>query len=208
MKRITTTLFLLFTATVFFSCSDNPADSSKNEFYTKSIERIAENEFEQELIEKAEAEYPPRDSVLAAVFPWQHDMIPETEYWWYSRYEGVYLPYALTTDAIEYYERFIDSLAAKEEQDDYYKTAEFEYEAEVSFHDSFKIYEQGYTNPTPEQLLGSFEEVYVVEMTLGFRFECFVHCLLGAGKSRVVVFDRDGNLLKIFYDGASPQIVA
>ncbi|MCP9292093.1 hypothetical protein [Gracilimonas sediminicola] len=207
MKRITTALLILFLTTAQFSCSDNPADSSENEFYTKTIERIAENEFEEELIEKAETEYPPRDSVLAAVSPWQQELVPETEYWWYSRYEGVYLPFALTIDAIEYYESFIDSLAA-EEQDDYYKTAELEYEAKVSFHDSFKIYEQGYTNPTPDQLLGSFEEVYVVEMTLGFRFECFVHCLLGASKSRVAVFNKEGNLLEIFHDGATPQIVA
>lgn len=207
MKRITTTFFILFIVTALISCSDNPADSSENEFYTKSIERIADNEFEQELIEKAEAEYPPRDSVLAAVFPWQKELVPETGYWWYSKYESVYLPYALTVDAIEYYEGFIDSLAAKG-QDDYYKSAELKYKAQVSFHDSFEVYEEGYTNPTTEQLLGSFEEVYVVEMTMGFHFECFVHCLLGAGKSRVVVFDKEGNLLQTFYDGASPQIVA
>ncbi len=202
MKRITTTLLILFIATAQFSCSDNPTDSSENEFYTKSIERTADNEFEQELIEKAEAEYPPRDSVLAAVFPWQHDLIPETEYWWYSRFDGVYLPFAITIDAISYYENFIDSLASKE-QDDFYKTADFEYEAQVSFHTSINIYELGYTNPTSEHLLGSFEEVYVVEMSLGFRYDCGDDCLLSTGKKRVVVFDNNGTLLEIFYDGIS-----
>ncbi len=143
---------------------------------------------------------------MAAVYPWQHNLIPESGYWWYMRFDGVYLPFAITIDAINYYENFIDSLAIKE-QDDFYKTAEFEYEAQVNFHDSFDIYEAGYTNPTPEQLLGSFENVYVVEMDLRFRFDCGTDCLLSTGKQRVVVFDDEGKLLEVFYDRAAPTMV-
>lgn len=207
MYRVTTTaLFVLTMAVLLNSCSDNPTGTSENKYYTKSIEKIAENQFEKELIEKAEAEYPSRDSVLAAVFPWQHDLIPETGYWWYRSFDGIYLPFAITIDAIEYYENFIDLLAVKG-QDDFYESAELEYRAEVTFHDSFEIYEPGYNYPTPEQLLGSFEDVYVVEMSLRLQYECFVHCYLGMGHTRIVVFDKDGNLLEIFYDGIQPVIV-
>jgi len=207
MRTAKTVVLILLTATIMNGCSNSPTGTSDNEFYTKSIERIAENQFEQELIEKAEAKYPPRDSVLAAVFPWQQESIPETKYWWYSRYDGVYLPYALTIDAVQFYENFIDSLAAKEE-DDFYKTANLEYNAQVNFHDSFEIFEQGFTNPTPKQLLGSFENVYVVEMYLSFKFECFVHCRLNMRPNRIVVFDSKGELLEVFYDGVKAVAVS
>lgn len=189
------------------NCSNNPTSISENNSFTKSIERISNNEFEAELITKAELAYPPRDSVLAAVFPWQHDLIPDTEYWWYRKFGPVYLPFALTIDAIDYYESFIDSLAA-EGQDDVFKTAELGYTAAVEFHETFEIYELGHTNQPEEHFLGAFEDVFVVEMFLRFRYECFVHCYLGMGHSRIVVFDEDGNILEIFYDGIQPVAVS
>lgn len=209
LKKIRTGTIYLILAVLCISglgCSSNPVAPDEEEQYRKSVERIASNDFERELIEQAESYYPHRDAVLAVVFPWLHDTIPETGYWWWGTYDGVYLPFALTIDAIEYYRAFINELRLAG-PNDYYKTATLEYRAEVSFHDAYDIYEEGHT-PRPEYLVASFDHVYVVEMRLSFGFECYVHCLLGAGKSRIVVFDQKGDLVFVYGDGQSAAIVA
>lgn len=203
------TIYLILVALCIpgVGCSSNPVAPEEEELYRKTVERIASTDFERELIEQAESYYPPRDSVLAVVFPWLHDTIPQTGYWWWGTYDGVYLPFALTSDAIEYYESFINELRLGQ-SNDYYITASLEYKAEVSYYDAYDVYEEGHTPPMPEHLVASFEDVYVVHMQLSFGFECYVHCLLGAGKTRTVVFDQQGNLVFVYGDGQSAAIVA
>ena len=170
--------------------------------YTKTIEREGTSAFEASLIAQAEAAYPPRDSVLAAVLPEQHGQIPETGYWYYSSFDGVLIPYAITGDAVTYYSALIDSL--ERETSAFFTQAELEYKADVSF-------EEAYAAPSPEGVASpqeSFERVYVVSMSLKWFQYCGSLCAMWIDQQRVVVFDASGTLLRVFLDGPTSVLVS
>lgn len=174
--------------------------------YTKIITRISENSFEDSLIFEAEKIYPDRDSVLAVVHPSEIKFIPETGYWFYSTFDCVRLPYAITKDAIKYYEDLIDSLNAGNIYQ-FIITAEFGYNAIITFEDSFTFNE---SDPFTEEPLPIviFEKVYVVEMSLRWSHYCGPECGLWINHRRIIVFDKNGNLLNVFLDGLSPVAVS
>jgi hypothetical protein len=194
---------------ILFGCSsETVGPTDEEERFTKSIERLTSNDFEKSLIEKAELAYLPRDSVIKDLeeeWPFIIDDLPETGYWYWRYFDGVKLPYSITIHAIDYYVEFIRNLQQDDEQE-FYKNASFEYEAFVTYESYIEIYELGH-QPSPEYFLDSFENVYVVNMSMIFRYECFIHCFLSSGKDRLVIFDTDGNMLGIYYDGITPSIV-
>ena len=104
--------------------------------YTKTIIINSENAFTDSLISEAEKKYPARDSVLNVVDPREIELIPDSAYWFYSHFDGVLLPYAITKDAIKYYEDLIDSLRAGNIYQ-FIITAEFEYNSTITFKDTF-----------------------------------------------------------------------
>lgn len=223
--RITSYLSILVVATIFIGCtagsngtseyngaSENHTSavnhaSNDNQDFSKTIDRAGSNDFEQNLIRIAESQYPSREDVLDAAPSSRHDKITESKHWWYTSFDGVRIPFAITADAVNYYGDFIDSLATNE-QNDFYESAALDYVAQVTFHESFEVYEPGSRNPTPDQLLEAFEDVYVVEMELNFTYTCVTHCFLSTAIDRIVVFDKDGNLLGVFHDGPALATVA
>lgn len=181
--------------------------TNDNQDFSKTIDRGGSNDFEQNLIRIAESQYPSREDVLDAASSSRHEEISESKHWWYTSFDGVRIPYAITADAVNYYGDFIDSLVTKE-QNDFYESAALAYNAQVTFHEAFEVYEPGFRNPTPDQLLESFEDVYVVEMKLRFTYRCIRHCFLSTDLGRIVVFDKDGNLLGVYHDGPALATVA
>lgn len=198
--------YLLLAALGFLvSCNSDTTTSVKDEpdKFTKKIERVASNEFEMNLIYKAESIYPPRDSVIAHIYLLSHS-IPDTNLWFYSDFEDILIPYAITSEAISFYDNLIDLISEKN-GNNYYYTANFEYRAEIEFNESYTF--EGNDPISGEPLPSvSFERVYVVNMILKWKHYCGVVCGLWLTHNRIVVFDESGNLLNVFYDG--PILVA
>lgn len=171
---------------------------------SKSIVREADNAFEASLIALAEAAYPPRESVVAAAGPWLQDRIPQTGYWYYSSFDGVYIPYALTGDAVDYYSGLIDALEAGERLQ-FLTKAELTYRAVVTFEEAYTF--EGEDPMTHEPLPAeSFQRVYVVNLSLEWYQHCGSLCAMWIDHERIAVFDEGGELLRVFLDG--PRSVA
>ena len=171
--------------------------------YTKSIERNFSNEFEKNLIEKAEAYYPPRDSVVQAANSQME--IPDSLHWYYSGFDGVFIPYAITHDAIEYYSSLIDEFN-QDKSGNFFLVAELDYSASVSFHDNYQSPSENSRGETvvPQE----FESVYVVELILEWHQYCGPVCAMWINKDRIAVFDESGQLLEVFLDGPIPVPVS
>ena len=195
------TLFLLAACDAAVN-EPEPDETAAERSYTKTVERAAASAFESSLIAQAEAAYPPRDSVLAAALWGGFSQIPEAGYWYYSSFDGVLIPYAITGDAVTYYSELIDSL--ERETSAFFTQAELEYKAAVSF-------EETYEEPSPEGVAPSpksFERVYVVSMSLKWFQYCGSLCAMWIDQKRVVIFDEAGTLRRVFLDGPTSVLVS
>ena len=182
------------------SCNDSSDD---NEFempersYTSLIERNTDNSFEADLITKTESYYPPREDLVAAT-EWSGLEVPETAYWYYNSFDGVLIPYCITTDAVDYYTTLIDEFNANKD-DVFFLTAEFSYSANVEFHDSYSSPDENSNGETVEPQ--NFESVYVVTLNLYWMDYCGPLCAMWIEKQRIAVFNESGDLLEVFMDG-------
>ena len=195
-------IILFLTIIIFTNSSCQEKTDEFERSYTKSIERISSNEFENELIDAAEKYYPPRDSVVKVTYGME---IPYSKYWYYDVFDGVNIPYAITEDAINYYSNLIDELN-ENKKDNFFLAADLNYKAEVSFYESYtspSLNSRGETVESEE-----FNSVYVVKMILKWEDYCGSLCALWINKERVVVFNETGDLLKVFLDGAAPTAVS
>ena len=174
--------------------------------YTKSVVRESDSELEEKLIERAEAAYPPRDSVLKVVPSQRRDFIPKDGYWFYSSFDGVLIPYAITREAVDYYSDLIDALKSGDELQ-FITKADLRYFAKVDFHEEYVFDEKDPRTgrPLPEEV---FNRVYVVQMTLEWSQYCGLECAMWIDQSRLVLFDQSGELLRIFRDGRHPVAVS
>jgi hypothetical protein len=174
----------------------------KKEF-TQSITRTFNDEFEEKLLKQAESIYPPRDSVLKIAQKIKTDSIPEIGYWFYQTIDHIKIPYAITSDAVNYYSNKINELY--KDSASFIQSAKFIYKAEVNYYESFKL-EIDLINQSIKQPQ-SFNNVFVVEMSMEWGHGCGNMCCLGIWIKRVVVFDLQGNFLKVFYDRSASVII-
>lgn len=181
-------------------------DDQEPRSYSKHVERIASNEIEAALIDSAEAVYPPRDSVVAAVPDIYRITIPAENHWYWWHFDGVLIPYAITAEAVEYYSRLIDDLKIGIGMT-FLRQADLRYVAEVRFHEryTFAGTENGYGD---QSLYDDYENVYVVAMSLEWNQRCGMECGMNIRHKRLVVFDAEGNLIRVHLDGRSPVTVS
>jgi hypothetical protein len=155
-----------------------------------SVERNFDSPEELELIEIAESIYPAREDVLAVYEVEYIGEPPDGDLWWYTEYE-VRIPYAITTEAIDYYSDVI--LQLREDHPDpvgpFVPGSFFSYTASVAFYETYE--NEGQT----------FTDVYVVTMEFDWGDGLFFLSGGGFQKMRVVVLTPDGEPLGIFGDG-------
>lgn len=190
-------LFVLFTVV---SCNKENEEPELETSYTKSIERISSNDFEKNLIEIAENTYPPKMDVMAAAI-FSNIEIPDSAYWYYNSFDGVLIPYAITIDAINYYSELIEAMNAGE-VNTIFITASFDYKSEVKYKEKFSIAITEQVDPE------NYENVFIVEMDLKWQNYCGSLCALWISKKRTVVFNKEGELIKIYFDGAESVAVS
>ena len=131
--------------------------------------------------------------------------IPASKYWFYSSFDGIYIPYAITKEAVEYYSNLIDQFNANK-SDSFFQTAELVYSASVEFHENYLSPSANSRGEpvTPEE----FESVYVVKLILEWEQYCGPVCAMWINKERIAVFDETGQLLDVFLDGPIPVPVS
>lgn len=193
-------LLLILFMLALVSCSDSSDDNElemPERSYTKLIERNSNTSFEAELITKAESYYPPREDLIDAT-EWSGMEVRETDYWYYNSFDGVLIPYCITTEAIDYYSDLVDDFNANKE-DVFFYTAEFTYSANVEFHDAYTSPNKNSLGETMEPQ--SFESVYVVTLDLYWMDYCGPLCAMWIEKQRIAVFNESADLLEIFMDG-------
>lgn len=204
--KLSSMKILIYTALVFMmilSCSKPVEEPETEKSFTKLIERVAKNNFEASLIEKAEKYYPARENVVAVTDP--RIEVPETKYWYFYSFDGVRVPYAVTRDAVDYYSDLIDEFNANK-KDVFFISAELNYKATVQFFEKFTSPAANSMGEQAEPEL--FSSVYVVELDLNWLQYCGSLCAMGFNKKRIVVFNPSGEIQKVFLDGIFPLVVS
>ena len=161
------------------------------------IARTYTTEFEAQLLQQAETTYPDRDDVLAAKHRFlqdEHVYQNADKLWWHDAFNGVKIPYAITSDAIHYYytltqefrnHDFSGSRGLQMQQ------SLFTYAASITFEPTFTI------NSV------RFQHVYVVSLSLKWGQYCGPLCFMAFEKTRIVIFDMHGTIQQIYGDGST-----
>ncbi len=184
----------------FESPRDRKIDLPESAFvwgnYTAEILRRYTGETELKLLRIAESVYPPRERVLEVKvgdpFKSPQDVQGNEPLWWYASFEGIRIPYAITTSAVRYYS---DLVRAFRDQD---FTATngvaisqclMRYTGAISHHRWFTVGGQ------------SFPECYVASMEFTWTQQSGDGELMRFVKKRVVILDPKGQVLGVFLDG-------
>ncbi|HRN28034.1 MAG: hypothetical protein IT276_04650 [Ignavibacteriaceae bacterium] len=194
-------LLIIYCNFLLICCSNtqkinSQSDKKSNQEFSQSISRVFNNKFEEKLLKEAETFYPPRDSVVKIALKEYKDSIPEIGYWFYKTIDYIKIPYAITSDAVDYYSKKIDELY--KDSTSIINSAKFIYKAEVKFYETFKLDVDRISMAIKQPY--DANNVFVVEMSMEWGHSCGNLCCLGIRIKRVVVFDLQGNLLKVFYD--------
>lgn len=171
-----------------------PADDPRNPPYEIKTNRTIRNETELRIIKAAELCYPPREDVVKA---WERAAAPsDDKLWWWGTFDDVRLPYAITSDAIDYYQTLIKSYEDKSNKGFFYPVAHFGYDAKADFHTSVHVQGKLYS------------DVYVVKMNLRFSAWAGPEAAVRFAKERTVVMDREGKVLKVHGDEKGGVLVS
>jgi hypothetical protein len=163
--------------------------------FTRTIKREFKNADEETLIKAAEAVIPPRAEVLKAM-PERCRETKETReaknLWWCKGGGGFRVPYAITSDAIQYYSDHIDRLRKGDFSglgEGKWREATMNYLAKVEFRKEYEVEGK------------KFADVNVVMLELQWRALCGDECGIVLDAKRVVVFDKGKKILGVFLDG-------
>jgi len=168
--------------------------------FVATVNRGFRNAEEERLLRIAEETYPPTEAVLsiAGSRRGREALSKEKRLWWYDKFDGVRLPYAVTMDAVRYYLALTQALGrgdTTETKGIRMKSSEFSYHANIS------------ARPATYSRDGRvFKDVYVVEMGLKWSNYCGSLCACWFHLDRTVVLRRDGTVLCVFGD-QKPMVV-
>jgi hypothetical protein len=163
--------------------------------FVSTITRDAASPFEENLIAIAESVYPPREDVLD-VFD-ENLEPPEGDLWWYATFDQTPIPYAITWEAVAYYDALVNSYSQLPNIGGVVavRSCAFSYTATVE--ESTMILDERLTAP-----------VYAVKMELSWSLYCGALCGHWFSKERTVILDALGNVLAVFGDGTTPVIIS
>jgi hypothetical protein len=113
-------------------------------------------------------------------------------------FDAVYIPFAITNDAVNYYSSLIDNFNSNK-KDVFFIMADFNYSAKISFKEKYSS--PSFNSHNEMVVSEDFSSVYVVELTLNWEQYCGSLCAMWIDKKRIVVFNQFGELIKVFLDG-------
>ena len=171
--------------------------------YGVTIARHFRGAAQEKLLARAEAIYPARDEILAASKSKNGRLSATdraaTDLWWWSDFDGVRLPYAVTSGAVHYYRQKVhefrrgDFRASKGIK---MTSASLKYDSSIEPRDSFTQGER------------VFENVWVARLKLEWSQYCGNVCAMGFSRERTVVMSQEGAVLSVSGDGAESVIVS
>lgn len=158
---------------------------------------------QEKLLRVAEAIYPARANVLAAGKKMRGTLSATDkttkDLWWWNDFDGVRLPYAITTSAVVYYRQKIREFRGgdfKATRGIKMFSANMKYVSDIKYHVDFT------------QGKRKFRGVYVVKMQLIWEQTCGSVCGMYFNRERTVVLSKNGNVLAVSGDGAESVIVS
>ncbi len=174
----------------------------EGEFHLKILRSYGDDK-EGKLLLLAETAQPPRDDVIAAIQPGAGAQSIGAEVgqplWWYASFDGIRVPWAVTSDAIAYYVGVIDS----------FREGDFGPSAGVAMQKAALTYEADIKRVSHIEMEGkAFDDVYVAHLVLGWSQYCGSECAMAFFKERTVVLTDSGNVLAIFGDGKTKYVVS
>jgi hypothetical protein len=181
--------FPIVLANTFFLAPDTGASIShysgmpNNILLTASvaIHRTYADSMAMRLLRLAESTPPDTAELFKVMNSQAKQAIPPAEkngVWWWNVIGGVRVAYAITDKAVKYYaDHTLDRIARGG------GVTQMTYNTDLKYYDNY-----GYASDT-------YTQVYVAQMSLTFQEG------IGFSKQRIVVFDKNGQLLKIYGDG-------
>lgn len=177
-----------------------PANPEKHQVV---IDRPAKDEREAELIAAAEAAQPSLEAMqkaLDAPDPFdplglnspKEKKLPEGEkVWWYQERLGIRIPAAITTEAITYYSELVEKNAKRAFTRYVEPSSRLEYRATIELQEEFKLNDKTFQNVHVVTLQLTFSQNFTTTESEGMHFQ----------KTRIVILDRDGEVLEVSGDG-------
>ena len=162
------------------------------EYHKINIQREAANDQEKQLIAAAEKVQP--DVAALAKAPTMDAAgvaQPQAGTWWNKEVAGVRIPFAITADAVDYYQKLVTGYGQQKFVRFVRPSSEFRYHAKVAKLASYELNGKSLENVTLVSMTLKFRQNFAATVAEAFRFE----------KSRAVVFDKDGKILGIQGDG-------
>jgi hypothetical protein len=173
-----------------------------NEQFGFEIARTYQSDDEAALIAKAEGALADEEAIIATIGTEKLVAIGyqiSEPLWWYQTFDGIRIPWAVTSDAVQYY---LDVIMA-------FRDGNFSDTLGITMKKAYFGYEVS-VNYLPKLQVGGLtvENVHMVTMKLSWSQFCGPECAMGFFKTRDVVFDSSGTLLFISGDGATDYIVS
>jgi len=169
--------------------------------FTVSIRRDCPDAGSADLLDIAEATYPPREKLVGLAIEYAYEMGPDsssTPLWWCDGVGAARVPYAITLGTIDYY----TALTGEFRRGIFWRAggrlpewSELIYRASIRRKANVSVGGESFTN------------VYVAEMALDWRYDdgAFTSVIEA---NRVVVLSPKGKVLSVLGDGATDEDVS
>jgi len=117
--------------------------------------------------------------------------------WWCRETLGIRIPFAVTGDAVAYYEKLVEGWRKQELERYMEPSSSLDYQASAAFHPEFEHDGRKFKDVHVVTLKLSFSQRFAATGTEGMEFQ----------KERTVVLDAAGKVLAITGDGATEAMV-
>lgn len=163
-----------------------PANPEKHQV---TIRREAADDSQTKMIATAEAARPDAAALREAIGEGPEAKDPSQ--WWYREELGIRIPFALTTEAVDYFTRKVEEYRKQEFKRHLEPSSSVDYHASVALHPQFERNGRKFDNVHVVTLKLVFMQQFAATTTEGMQFE----------KVRTVVLDEKGKVLAVFGDG-------
>jgi hypothetical protein len=163
-----------------------PANPEKHRV---TIRREAADDAQTKMIATAEAVRPDAAALREAIG--EGPEAKDASQWWYREELGIRIPFALTTEAVDYFTRKVGEYRKQEFKRYLEPSSSIDYHASVALHPQFERDGRKFDNVHVVTLKLVFMQEFAATTTEGMHFE----------KVRTVVLDEKGKVLAVFGDG-------
>jgi hypothetical protein len=202
--------FIILLSPILLTGQTSPAEAfpsssvtNNEKAYQIKIERIPKNALEEKLLQIAETTEP-EPSEIEKVCPSPRNtnqplQSPDLPRWWCGSFDGIFVPYAITKNAVAYYLAVTDDFR----QGNFDRSGKLKMKSSSLHYSASVDLRPSYTNGEKR-----LKDVYEVTMALSWSQYCGSLCAMGFSKKRTVILDKEGKVLMILGDEQPGIIVS